>query len=785
MTSGRGNNYGSKAVARVQSKGNVTIEPGANIGISPPCWLRISRSGDAFTADASTDGVNWTVLATHEIPDMPSEAHWGVFHYGGPFPASTLIRDYQLATVSDISFSSLPAPESPTFRGISGQGSVQVRWNPTEAAEGYRLERRTETGQFEFLIELGGGHERYTDGDVSFDSGYEYRIKAFNVVGESAWSAPRGVVTAGSHSVTAVTVEDGRGADAMLRADDPDGNYGGATEFSVSDIDENIQELSQVTKALLRFEIPELPWFWGAQLKLSYTGGSNLLSSPRTSMIAYLLEGEASETWDESSVTWNNAPQNDTTGLGLITGSRGEINGVTAEGLPAVGEQVSIDVPTWIRGIDGREHLATHDFMTFILAPEGRPSNNAIMNWASREHPKLPPPTLEIETNSLHVTRPAFLTASPTDEGTELTWFEPFYGREEAEIEIERRAVHGEWSRIALLPEASGGYLDTTPEHGLLYEYRLRAVWQFLPSAWSGPVLTRFDDSATTVAAVTSDDGGVSVEKRTGPNNYGPVSFKFGQGLTSFVSEHRMIALRNDLSGWIGTEFEVGEKGFTVHELGRWVAPGNEDIHALRLVDATTGVVLAFTAVDTAGAPVGSFLYAALPNPVDLNPGQSCYLLSQESAGGDCWYDFAVPIPGSATGYQRWLLSHGLPMDGSGLGSPKLVLNNDGLPNLVKFALGLPPTSNGDGGRIQIGTTADENDNEYMAFTFTRPEPPPAEIHYAVEAGSTLQPDDWSSVGLTEVGNTVNGNTRTITIRDRLPISDHNARFMRLRVSHR
>jgi hypothetical protein len=220
----------------------------------------------------------------------------------------------------------------------------------------------------------------------------------------------------------------------------------------------------------------------------------------------------------------------------------------------------------------------------------------------------------------------------------------------------------------------------------------------------------------------------------------------------------------------------------TVSELGRWVVPGNTGTHIVKLVDASTGIDLGSVSVATAGAPAGQFKYTTLSTAVTLAPGAAYYVLSQETAGGDQWYDFAAPAPGTATGYQQWLLSNGLPMDESGLGSVTATPASDGLPNLMKYALGLDPATSGNGGHLSSGTMTDAG-NDYLTFTYIRPEPAPTGITYTVQASTDLTPTNWSASGLVQVSSTVNAGLRTITVRDNTPITGGGRSYMRLRVT--
>jgi hypothetical protein len=288
--------------------------------------------------------------------------------------------------------------------------------------------------------------------------------------------------------------------------------------------------------------------------------------------------------------------------------------------------------------------------------------------------------------------------------------------------------------------------------------------------------------AATMNLAVWSGNGTSYGTAYTAGSCYVPVSFTYSSAPVPFVTGHGMSTLRNDFSGWLGMEMTTGASSITVGELGRWVVPGNSGTHSVRLVEAATGNNLGTANVVTAGAPGGQFKYAPLSPAVTLAPNTSYYVLSQESAGGDQWHDFNLAAAGSASAYQYWLLANGLPMDASGDGSATATPASDGLPNLVKYALGLTPTVSGNGGRLSYGSAADAGD-DYLSFTYIRPEPAPGGISYSVEAGSDLTPGAWSASGLVETGSTVNGGLRTITVRDSAPMAGGGSRFMRLKIT--
>jgi hypothetical protein len=106
----------------------------------------------------------------------------------------------------------------------------------------------------------------------------------------------------------------------------------------------------------------------------------------------------------------------------------------------------------------------------------------------------------------------------------------------------------------------------------------------------------------------------------------------------------------------------------------------------------------------------------------------------------------------------------------------------DGIPNLMKYALGLDPT------RVEkLPLTASIDTNNYFAVFYTRPDPPPADILYQVDTSSNLL--SWTSNLLSamveQIAFSSNYATATITWRDMVIASAASQKFLRLRVSRR
>lgn len=104
-----------------------------------------------------------------------------------------------------------------------------------------------------------------------------------------------------------------------------------------------------------------------------------------------------------------------------------------------------------------------------------------------------------------------------------------------------------------------------------------------------------------------------------------------------------------------------------------------------------------------------------------------------------------------------------------------------GIPNLLKYALGIPPKRPGNAG-MPTGSVAQDGGSKYLTLTYTRAMD--AEATIEVQVGGNLAAWQSGSGHTTELSRVPNGdNTETVTVRDNIPLSSGGKRFMRLRVS--
>jgi len=120
-----------------------------------------------------------------------------------------------------------------------------------------------------------------------------------------------------------------------------------------------------------------------------------------------------------------------------------------------------------------------------------------------------------------------------------------------------------------------------------------------------------------------------------GPAATTPVPFITGKTLGTTVSA----------AGWFGMSIEVGQRPLRISELGRAFAPGNSQVHVVQIIDAMgVGVPNAFASVDMNGGTDGAFKYGTLNQAVTLSPNTNYFVVAQEMAGSDLFYNHNTDV---------------------------------------------------------------------------------------------------------------------------------------------
>jgi hypothetical protein len=146
-----------------------------------------------------------------------------------------------------------------------------------------------------------------------------------------------------------------------------------------------------------------------------------------------------------------------------------------------------------------------------------------------------------------------------------------------------------------------------------------------------------------TLMAVATDSGG-----GTGTTS---ISFNVNAGISSasqLITGQSLNYLRNNATQFLGMKFTVGSTPLNVTQLGRWCVAGNSQTHTVKLVSAAFADLTGGTAqVSMAGCTANSYQYAPIAAPLTLQANTTYLLVSQETSGGDHFYDYA-PVNSSS-----------------------------------------------------------------------------------------------------------------------------------------
>jgi uncharacterized repeat protein (TIGR01451 family) len=146
--------------------------------------------------------------------------------------------------------------------------------------------------------------------------------------------------------------------------------------------------------------------------------------------------------------------------------------------------------------------------------------------------------------------------------------------------------------------------------------------------------------SSVTNTATVAGGGEVNTsnDTATDPTTINPLG-----GVLAFLTGYALNSppLRNNFSGFVGMQFTVGSNALSVSALGRIFITGNSGTHTVKLVQASNGADVpgGSVSVSMTGGVAGQFKYVALGSPVTLQANTAYYLVSQETSGGDQWYD--------------------------------------------------------------------------------------------------------------------------------------------------
>lgn len=455
---------------------------GTGVGaIAAPCWLRITRAGNSFNSEASTDGTTWINQGTVTAA-MAATAQWGLFHTSDALSNTTYSGNFQTVSFQNVAFSAVSAPGTPgtLVAGVPTSTSVTLTWGAATSAAGYRIERRTETGAFAQIIDLAAGTLNFTDSGLAPDTAYEYRLFAYNSSGNGPLSNLVQVVTPAPIVIASVTTESvPEGGDATIKGGATSTSFGSDTTLRVSG-SSSTGSLTTSAKMYLRFDLSAFTASVStATLRLAVVQTGSFAQSGYFFSGSLRMFPETSDAWTEATVNWDNAPLNNTAGNSFLTGTFfvGSLSISDPLTVPAPGAILSLPVTaSTLNTNKGANGIVTLGMNTTTTA--------AWMEFAAKEHATLAPPTLELTFASALPKRPSFFTVvEGVGASLDLAWVDN--STTETGFEIERRPAGGSFSTLITTAADAVAFNDATTTLGTTYEYRVRAASATGNSAWS------------------------------------------------------------------------------------------------------------------------------------------------------------------------------------------------------------------------------------------------------------------------------------------------------------
>jgi hypothetical protein len=158
-----------------------------------------------------------------------------------------------------------------------------------------------------------------------------------------------------------------------------------------------------------------------------------------------------------------------------------------------------------------------------------------------------------------------------------------------------------------------------------------------------------------------------------------------------------------------------------------------------------------------------------------LNLGTNTIDVQVTAQDGTTQKTYSVAVK-RLTYLEAWRRLHFNTLTSTGNAADNFTPQNDGLPNLLKFATAMNPEVNG------VSPTGIVKNGSTLEFTYPRSLEAKVECTFIVEWSETLQAGSWSAVGVSEQ---VLSTTSTLEqVKASLPAGTLGRRFVRLRVTN-
>lgn len=159
-------------------------------------WVRITRSGNTFTYQRSSDGLTWTTLGTNTISMTgPVLIGLATTSHSGRFEAFSTFSNVGITgniTPAAPTYNALPAPTNLLATAAAGASTaINLAWDAVAGATGYLVERSIDGVNFGTIANLASSITSYVDANLFGSMRYFYRVSAKD--GSASNSAPAAV----------------------------------------------------------------------------------------------------------------------------------------------------------------------------------------------------------------------------------------------------------------------------------------------------------------------------------------------------------------------------------------------------------------------------------------------------------------------------------------------------------------------------------------------------------------------------------------------------------------
>ena len=210
---------------------------------------------------------------------------------------------------------------------------------------------------------------------------------AFASKEDTTYAAPKLDIEVAS---TVATTADGNGADARIHKGAPDTTYGTDGYCAA------VEGSSSGRKGYMRFDLGAVSGVVTSAMVNLWLNLENFTVQNYTVNVYGLNNGDAGENWGETTITWNNAPQNDTTDSNALLGNTTYLGSFSVTNNTPVGSKLSFSSAALASFIK----TDTDGNATLILTHANGAESDKGVFFATKEFGTYPGPVLLIETRA-------------------------------------------------------------------------------------------------------------------------------------------------------------------------------------------------------------------------------------------------------------------------------------------------------------------------------------------------------------------------------------------------